>query len=279
MNNQEYANLKKYWPHYKKDENIVFAFQPPPDSNKLSITEERCLPWNISEEIYSIPTINIVKNLLFRSIESKLYQKGLETTKSHIIRGKKGSSRKKAFKPYFPPGLLPKNKISFVGYNGRKTNILCTGERGGIKKFRYHISPKFKIKQDSNEYFFAQLNVHYYFTKLNGEPLHQRSIISKRKSIGKSLWNHQWLQRYFAIVSFIADGNPEIVIGDDPEEQIVISSKFVQLESPYSIIETNLSAEFDKEIREQLRKIDSQDLDEEGESDDNILDFDEEEND
>ena len=263
LNNQEYANLKKYWAHYKKDKNIVFAFQTPSDLKNLSITEERRLSWNLSEEIYGIPTINIVKNLLFRSIESKLYQKGLKMTESQVKIGQKSNMITAASKPYFPYGLLHNNKISFVGYTGRATWILCAGERGKIEKFRYHLSPKFKIKQDSNKDFFAQLNVHFYFTEINGEPLHHRSIVSKRKSIGKSLWNHQWLQKYFAIVSFIADGNPEIIMGDDPEEQIVISSKFIQLESPCSIIEDNLSAEIDKKIRKQLIKIDSHDLDSE----------------
>ena len=54
------------------------------------------------------------------------------------------------------------------------------------------------------------LGVH--FTDLTGYPLAPKSILSRRKALCKNWWNHAWLSRLIAVMSWLSDGQGSFTI-------------------------------------------------------------------
>lgn len=226
--------LVNNWAFYSKDHNTFFAFHNPPKeiSENYRITYEGKYNWQEADTIDGIYTGNIVSNLLKRSINVELCRKGLATDKNKL---------------YFPFDPLTNNKIHFRSYTGKNTTVKACGKRTWRVKenmpesFFYHLSPSFKIKYDPIEGYLALLTIQLYITDTSGEPLKRKSAFARSRKIRRHWWNHEWFIRYLAVVSFLSDGKDTITIGEDPEEQIVISANFIKGKTPLSIIKKEKS--------------------------------------
>ena len=230
-------SLANEWAFYIKDSATVFAFEAPPDrvARVHNVKEFNRVNWVKEEYIEGIKSTNIVSHLLHKSINLKLFQKGLIASNRGLI--------------YFPKDLLQNDNISFIGYDGKKTRVKVFGERSafsseiGKSKFYYHLAPAFRIRQDIDDGFIAQLSVRLYITDQNYIELPSRSLTSKNKKVRKSWQNHEWYMRHLAIIKFLTGDNTSIIIGNNPSLQIQLSADFIQSTAPYGINEDAIGAD------------------------------------
>jgi hypothetical protein len=135
-----------------------------------------------------------------------------------------------------------------MDYYSKKTWLLVVSERKNRQlanrmpyRYRYHLSPTFKITRNINEEILLRLRVRLYITWDNGEPMLPRSALSRRKIICKYWYNHEWLNKLFAICQFLSEGEDNITIGDLPNEKIIISSTLLRFTVPFGINEELLA--------------------------------------
>ncbi|MDY6865793.1 MAG: toll/interleukin-1 receptor domain-containing protein [Halobacteriota archaeon] len=230
--------LSKRWAIYPKSTNEVFAFHEPLDEyrNNFKISYTSTYDIDPNEEIEGIETVNIVKSLLKRSLNAKFVQKGLQTYKKQT---------------YFPFGLLENDKIHFKTYTGKNTTVLVAGKRKWFKSgqtsefYHYHIAPRFLIKESPFGDFIVVLTVGLFLTDTDGKPIQKRTAFARSRNIRKKWYNHEWFSRYLGIISFISDGQDTIKIGEDGEQQIIVSSIFINGTAPVSVLDEE---EVDDEI-------------------------------
>jgi len=246
---EERETLSESWAFYVVNYGTLLSFDEAPYSLRI-ISKERVLTkkeflWKELDKIDGIPVENIVKNLLLKSILVKCFETGLV------------SSLDKR-KIYFPKGLLNKNKISFKGYDGRKTTVSAIGEQnrrqfdGSYKKYFYHLSPKFTIKKEPDNGYCLQVSVQLYFDDEGGYPLNSRSALSARKRLCKNWWNRHWLLRNMAVIDFISGGKDKVVVGKESTGQVEFDSSFIKYLAPVKLIENQKTQETDSEVREEL---------------------------
>lgn len=230
---------EKSWAFFKvrrSDENLVFSFCNPPSD----LVTEYYITFVKDEDaglafIHGILTKNVISNLLLKSINLACYKQNLATVEND------GQDT-----IYFPKGLLQTDKLKFTTYDGEKSWVKSCGERkrriaGAITKYRFHLSPRFKINKEEDSNYFASLRVGLFITDLEGAALSSKQSNARRKSICKDWWNYQWLNRHLAILSFLANGSENIVIGEGEENQVVLSTKFMEVKAPFGIEEIKLN--------------------------------------
>lgn len=198
------------WPHYEAAEKRVIAFGAPPREiprKRYRIVAEK--DWRTIDVIEGIPSRDIVSNLLKQAFRDTLLQRRLKRDPDTGL-------------IYFPKGLFPKNKVKYQNRNGRKTWISVVGEkkfRGRL--YRYHLAPDFQIRQDLDPDFVAQLKIRLFLTDLKGKPLAPVAAIPRRKHATSSWFNQQWLNRVWAMASFLARNRSEIVLLDRSDPAIL----------------------------------------------------------
>lgn len=228
--------LADRWAFWYRNPTSVYSFIDPPDKEIFKWKEFRRYDWLATDSIERIPSVNIVKNLLKRSLDVKMIQHKLTHSESG--------------QTYFPFGLFEDEKFHFTGYTGRKTYILVAGERHYPKEFKFHISPSFNIKQLGNE-FFAELSINLYLTDISGEKLESRGMHSRHKQIRNGWWNNHYLNRCLAVCEYLSDENKKITIGDE-KRKIVLNGELISFQVPNGIDEAKLKGlpedEKDEEI-------------------------------
>lgn len=231
-------DLSKRWAIYPKNTNEVFAFHEPPDNERenFKVSYISTFDVNTNDEIEGIKTENIVKNLLKRSVNAALVQKGLQYHESKI---------------YFPFGLLENDKIHFKTYTGKNTTVQVAGRRRWSRVgqeselYHYHLSPIFSIRKSPEKEVLATLTMSLFLTNTQGGPIQKRQAIARSRFIRKTWYNHQWFSRYLGVISFLSDGQECIRIGEDSDQQIVLSSTLLNGTAPVSVLDQE---EVDEEI-------------------------------
>lgn len=239
------------WVAYFIDPFTLVSFDLPNKeiSEELGITKVTDIEWKNIDNIEDVNRDNILKYLISRSLESKCLKLGLLRAEgTNMI--------------YFPEGLLKNDKIKFVNYKGRKTNVMATGVRN-IKyvgrEYRYHLSPNFTAIIEDND-LLVQVGIQLYITNLSGFPFKSRTAIRKRKRICRDWWNREWLSRHLAIIGFLLDKSGKIVLGNGDSE-IILDNNFLAFNTDIKLIESTKSLEIDKKARDELINL------EEGEDD------------
>ncbi len=240
LTEHELKITEERWPCYPIDDYSVVSFQDPPGSIKeaLKITKSSSIEWKKTDLLNNIPVRNIVKNLLVNTLRFKCLEKGLKLNDGGDL--------------YFPKGLLDKDTINYLGYEGNKTHVQVFGERtykgfdretlGFVsRKFFYHLSPVFKIRDFSDDELRITLGVRLYIVE-PGFELTIRSMNSRRKKVCKFWFNHEWFNRHLAILSFLSEGSDKITAGNSNAE-IILSTKMDEFTIPVGINETVLEEE------------------------------------
>lgn len=224
------------WAYYAVSATTLFALTLPPGNLPGSdrITLDNRIAWRTTQEADGINTANVVSSLLYKSVLVEYIRRGLRPSPNHAV-------------VYFPPGLLRDDKLFFPTYDGTTTWLLVTGERtyrrrGEVQRYRYHLSPRLRVRRDIAPEFLLQITPGLYLTDLDGSELDPRVRNSRRKQLCRGWWNHQWLNRHLAVVSFLSDGKEAITIGEAPEEQTVITARLNSGPVPIGIDETALES-------------------------------------
>ena len=230
----EQQTVTEGWAYHAVSPTIVFALTSPPGylltSDRVSLAAR--IPRRATESADGIDTSNLISSLLHKTVLVEYLRRGLKPSPDHRL-------------VYFPSGLLPNDKLVFSGYDERPTWLLATGERtyrrrGEVERYRYHLSPRLRMRRDIAPDFVLQVTPGLYLTDLQGNELPPRIRNSRRKQLCRSWWNHEWLNRHLAIVSFLADEKDAITFGEAPEEQTILAARLNSGAVPISIDEAAL---------------------------------------
>lgn len=221
------------WAYYAVSPTTVFGLTSPPGdvigADRISFAAR--IP-RTTDSADGIDVANVVSSLLYRSILVEYVKRGLKPSADHAT-------------VYFPPGLLQNDRLFFSTYDGRTTWLLANGERtyrrrGEVQRYRYHLSPRVRIRRDIAPEYVLQISPGLYLTDLEGHELPARIRNSRRKELCRSWWNHEWVNRHLAIVSFLADGKEAIAIGEAPDEQVILGVELNSGQAAQGIDETVL---------------------------------------
>jgi hypothetical protein len=212
----------------------ALSFQTPlPDMiPDVTIKSSGAISWNDVKTIDGIDSHNLMVALLNKCLKKKILEKGLLLTEKKQL--------------YFPRGLLEGDWLKFAGYDGKSKRLQVAGERslwvGRDKRinYYYHLSPDLWIRRDLSDTFMVQVNVRLHITDSLGRALKHRSAASRRKKVSQGWKNRQWLMRHIGICRFLSDSSGKIIIGQIPDEQVIVSGSMVKLGSPYGIDEASL---------------------------------------
>ncbi len=195
------------WPYYLTSNNRIVSFSAmPPSVPSDHYVIVRDVSWRDTDMLEGIRSRDIVSNLLRQAFERTLEHRGLKRDFRNGL-------------PFFPRGLLRKNKIVFTSARRRKTWVAVVGQktlRG--QPYRYHLVPDFQIRQDMGADFIAQLKIRVRITDMHGKLLKPLARAARRKHLAASWFNHHWLSRVLAISSYLAKRKDKIVLlqGSDP---------------------------------------------------------------
>ena len=235
--------LKCEWSYRKFNYNTFFSFHQPPSSiaDQYSIIETVDALWSKVERIDGIWSLNLVSELIRKSLIVKCYQKGLKyCPETELL--------------YFHPDLVENNRLDYTRPDGSKTYVRASGKR----KYRlgheylYFLAPDFYVRQDLFDAFTALIRIRVRLSNTEGKPFtDKRTIDSRRKHLCKNWWNNDWLSRILAVSQFLADGE-KIAIGEQRDEQIIVETIPLHLNAPIGINESALD-ELSYERSELLR--------------------------
>jgi hypothetical protein len=106
------------WAYRAVSPTALFALTSPPGyllgADRVTLDDR--IPWRTNPTADGIDTVNVVSNLLHKSVVVEYLRRGLRPSPDHAI-------------AYFPPGLVESDKLFFTTYDGSRTWVLVTGER------------------------------------------------------------------------------------------------------------------------------------------------------
>lgn len=215
------------WPHYQESGNSIWALEPPQEYT-ASLYPVEAVEWAAPYAGSRSKFTNIITYLLKRYLRMHCLRRGLiETGDGQYV--------------YFPFGLLPDNRISYTGYNGRKAWVQVVGERTfktgpkSREQCRYHLSPVFLPTLQRYSRPVVQVRMRLYLTDQQGRPLEARRALRRRKKIAKDWWNHQWLSRVLAVTNWLADGADCFNLALTSHCRIIVAGEPICLEAPVGI--------------------------------------------
>ncbi len=216
------------WIHWPESADIVGALEGPPAGVEVDAVEE--VPWRVNPD-FEQRTIarDILTFLLKEGLRSLALRKGLRESADETYL-------------YFPSGLVPKDHQRFVTYDGSKTYVNVVGERGayttsGIERFRYHLALEFWPELFRHGDPVIQVRNRVYLTDVSGAPLEGIKLVRRRKLLCRDWWNHQWVSRLIASISFLGDANGEIALTERAQRRLVISATPLTVTAPTGINE------------------------------------------
>lgn len=230
-------NLKYSWAVRKINSSTFISFFSPPNRivEDFGLANIQLEEWRDRPTILGVPNINLVSELLYKSIYRKCRELGLIKCENSRLY-------------YFPPGLSEKNTLNFIRPDGAKSHIKSSGERkfptpNGPVKYKYFLSPIFKISQNLHNDFTLMLNIRYRLTDEKEKAYKGTSVNSRMKHLTSSWWNLEWFNRILAVVQFLSVNEKIIIVDDQNDKQfIAINSSPINTIVPYSINENRLDS-------------------------------------
>lgn len=225
------------WPHRPDGPGTAWSFVPPPRRD-ASVSQVNWKDARPAERLADVAT-----DLIRQHIVQHCTTKGMALTPN-------GRDL------YFPPGLLPNDRLTFRQYTGRKTYVAAVGQRafrlanGARELSRYHLSAVFrpKLRQLTNPAVLIQMRVH--LTTLHGQPLDTARAVRRRKAICRSWWNHQWLARLIAVTTWMAGGGNNIELASTPTGRLLLSATSLKLAAPVGLDEGDSELSIDDDTEE-----------------------------
>jgi hypothetical protein len=233
IDDAEWDQLRLRWASHRINPTEYLSFHQPPQATasrfQLSLTQD--FLWREGVEIQGVSTVNLISELIRKSLETKCLEKGLQYCCQTNLR-------------YFPPGLLKGNRLIYVWPTGVKNWVGSGGQRKywrptGSSNYKYSLAPTFRVARNLGDEFVVLIRLKIRLTDSAGTPLPKRTAISRRKHLCKEWWNDDWLNRVLAICQYLADGD-QIVIGNQATEHVLVSATPVTMTAPIGINETTL---------------------------------------
>lgn len=220
--------LRRSWAFSFTDPLKLFAFETCPtalpvfrDSRPLEYS------WQDTDTYFDRPSLDVVKDLLRRSLEVACLRAGLQWCTDRQIF-------------YFPKPETGDRRANFVHVDGRNTHVSLTGERQygwgeRASQFRYQLGPRFKVGRDKDGVWWVTTQIYVRVTDLNGACFQLKDISRRRKAVTKSWWNKEWLPRLLGMMQALrAEGSELIEIGSG-RRAVTVSVQPLTWECPVGI--------------------------------------------
>jgi hypothetical protein len=220
--------LRRIWAFSSADPLKFFAFEPCPIA--LPVTPRsrpREYSWRDTETYDDRPSINVVKELLRRSLDVACVRAGLQWC-----------SDRKTF--YFPKPETADRRVSFIHVDGRETHVSMTGERQygwgeRASQFRYQLGPRFSVGQDKAGEWWVTVHIYVRVTDLNGACFQLKAITRRRKAVTKSWWNKEWLARLLGLMQALRSVGSDVIQVGTARHAVIVKVKPLDWECPVAI--------------------------------------------
>jgi hypothetical protein len=230
LSSGDFDLLRREWPCYKIDPSTYLAFFSPPESlnSRFGFEGAGQALWSANQRIHGVRSRDVVSSLIFNSVMVRCLQRGLVF-----------NEQRKWL--HFPKGLVEGDRLSFIGCDGKKHWVYAAGERSFFspgkekEKYQHNLAPAISVRRDLGDGFVVCLNVRVHIGDPDGRTLPPDKARSRRKRVTHDWWNWQWMNRHLAIMQHVSEGQDEIVIGDEPKEQLIIAAMPVSFVSPISL--------------------------------------------
>jgi hypothetical protein len=235
---------ERVWPIAPRDDTSYWAFSSPEEGlGAEGWPTSHVVEWRTKKEALGYPTRSIVSVLIRRTIQLASIRRGLR-------------AHPEKQEVYFPSGMFPSDRLYFVSYDGKKTFVQVSGERtrkgsDGITEVS-HYSLSFGVRPVLFEFGepVVRLSVGAHFTDVTGKDLSPARAGRKRKALGKSWWNYEWLARVLACGSWLADGKVFITLVRSPSGDLILAGSPLVTTSPIKIDEEGLGPQGSEEESE-----------------------------
>lgn len=158
----------------------------------------------------------IATSLLRKHVERYLQDRGLK---------KFETSSAPAF--YFPSGLLPKDKVSYVAASGRRTNKNVVG-RSERNQVNWHLAMKVNVVLGPPAV--VRFKPYVCFSPDGQTAISDAKKTSAiRRRFCRNWWNSHWRQLQEAFCTFLGEGKDAIEINLDGPEKYVLASHLLEL--------------------------------------------------
>ncbi|MFZ1325078.1 MAG: hypothetical protein WAT67_03455 [Candidatus Contendobacter sp.] len=256
LTDTETLDLRKRWAFVRWHANRLIAFAPP---SKQAIRAVRVghtseFPWADIPLKDGKKTIDLAKELAWRSLEVVCVQKGLQYCND-----------RKVF--YFPKHESGEWDQAIKHIDGRSTTVQLTGERTKgwgthASLFRYQLAPRFLPQYDIDGTWNVIVRVYIRVTTLEGAVFEAKEIGRRRKIVSRSWWNKEWLARLLGVVQALQTSEGRIEIGEG-DRAVIMQTNPLRWECPVGLDVMALSRMSD--IGEEIAQYRTRD-DDEGES-------------
>ena len=232
ISEERLETLKWEWAYRKFNYNTFFSFHQPPSSivEQYPIIETVDALWSKVEKIDGIWSLNLVSELIRKSLIVKCCQKGLKhCPETELL--------------YFPLNLVENNRLNYIRPDGSKTYVGTSGKRKYQlgNEYLHFLALDFYVRQDLFADFTTLIRIRVRLSDIEGKPItDKRMIDSRRKHLCKNWWNNHWFNRILAVSQFLADGD-KITIGAQQDEQIIVEAIPLHLNAPIGINESALN--------------------------------------
>jgi len=219
LTDAEVLNLRPRWAFVEVGKDTLVAFAPPP-KNEVPVVDVRPTPeflWEDVPEKEGKKTLDLAKELAWRSLEVVCAQKGLKyCADRHVL--------------YFPEHESGDWNQPIRHVDGRTTTVQLTGMRtkgwgDHASPFLYQLAPRFAPWRDFDGSWSVVLRIYIRVTTPEGAPYEGKEIGRRRKTVSKSWWNKEWLARLLGVVQAletqpglieVGDGKRAVVMRTDP---------------------------------------------------------------
>lgn len=261
MEDSALAGLRQTWAFAVASPTKLLAFREPPAL--VPLVPKVRLPefsWAAYREIEGKASLDVVKELIKRSLEVACYRAGLVWCDDREVL-------------YFPHTNGPQRNVSFRHVDGRNTWVGVTGERSygqgdRAASFRYQLGPSFRIGKDETGVWWVTTRIYVRITDTDGVPLKRKAIGRRRKTVTKNWWNKEWFARTLGIMQALSDGASEIEVGAGIR-RLAVSTAPLEWECPISI--DVKAVERIGDFHEEMAAMRYMDEDEDEEEDEKVL--------
>ena len=193
------------WPVFEESTRVLWTFALPPEYTQLEEASLSTVDW-VNRAAGDGPNpVHVATYLLRQHLRQHCLLQGLKETDRGQL--------------YFPPGLIPGDRLPYRAASGRMTGVLCTGVRtfrsaiGERRTARYALAPRFWIVRLPPSGFLVEVQVRVVVMHEDGTPLDPVVAQRRRKRITKAWFNHQWRTRLLAVLNWLGHGSDEIQLG------------------------------------------------------------------
>ena len=206
----EMLTLRRKWAFAEVNNYCLASFAPAPAGTlpkkmtKVERTPE--FSWADVSHKEGKRTEDLAKELARRSLEVACIQKGMEVCPDREV-------------IYFPQRAGQDWNQPITHVDGRPTRVQLTGARtkgwgDRASPFHYQLAPIFRPQHDHDGSWNIAVRIYVRCTDLTGKTFEGKEVNSRRKTVTKSWWNKEWLQRLLGVVQALETKEGFVEIGD-----------------------------------------------------------------